>query len=663
MATKYPHSFTPLNIGKVQIRNRYALAPMGTGSMGGPKGEYTDNTIEYYLERARGGFGLIVMGSIIVDMEAQKPDLINGPIPPAYAPSVWRESACRLVERIHAYGTKVFMQLGFGHGRQKPGQKAPSPIPRYADPSEICEPITVEEIHTKIRYMVKTAKMAKDAGFDGVEVHAMHWGYLLDQFAMALCNFREDEYGGSLENRLRVHKEIVEGIKAECGQDFPVSIRMGMKSYIKGFHKPSLFGDEEAGRTIEEACEIAKLLESYGYDMLDCNSGIYDSFYYAVAPAYMDKGYNIKLAKEIKKHVSIPVFVAGKMNDPELCEQAIANGEIDGVALGRAGLADGAYPQKLMRGRPDKIHPCIACGNCMASSFSKVSATCAVNPIGMRPGQYPLTRAVQPKKVLVVGGGVGGMEAARIAATRGHSVTLAERSDRLGGRLFDAGVHKFKEDIRNLAKWYDQELKDLGVTVQLGTEMTSEDIRASGADAVIFSIGADPVMPRSIPGIDHPKAVSCTDVLSGKRTVGQKVAIIGAGLVGAEMAYDMAKEEGKEIVLVDGLDDILSNDPDGVPFQTRWMLNELLDLHGVRKYMGHMLAGINDQGCVLKSKSGELVPIEADDVIIAIGFRSRKSMYEALYGTDMEVYEIVAGNGIGSIANQVNAAYEITRNL
>ena len=663
MATKYPYSFSPLNIGKVQIRNRYALAPMGTGSMNGSRGEYTDNTIEYYLERARGGFGLIVLGSIIVDMEAQKPDLINGPIPPAYAPSVWRESACRLVERIHDYGTKVFMQIGFGHGRQKPGQKAPSPIPRYADPNEICEPITVEEIQTKIRYMVKTAKMAKDAGFDGVEVHAMHWGYLLDQFALAICNFRDDEYGGSLENRLRVHREIVEGIKAECGQDFPVSIRMGMKSYIKGFHKPSLFGDEEAGRTIEEACQIAELLESYGYDMLDCNSGIYDSFYYAVAPAYMDKGYNIKLAKELKKHVHIPVFVAGKMNDPDMCEEAIRSGEIDGVALGRAGLADGAYPQKLMRGRPDKIHPCIACGNCMASSFSKVSATCAVNPVGMRPGQYPLTRAVQPKKVLVVGGGAGGMEAARAAATRGHQVTLVERSDKLGGRLFDAGRHTFKQDIRALAAWYEQELKDLGVEVKLGCEMTPEAIQASGADAVILSVGADAVMPKRIPGIDHPKAVCCTDVIDGKKAVGQKVAIIGAGLVGAEMAYDMAKEEGKEVILVDGLDDILSNDPDGVPFQTRWMLNELLDLHGVKKYMGHMLESINDQGCVLKSKTGELVQIEADSVVIAIGFRARASMYQALYGTDMEVYEIVAGNGIGSIASQVNAAYEITRNL
>lgn len=663
MVNKYQLSFTPLNIGKVQIRNRYALAPMATGSMGGSRGEYTDNTIEYYLERARGGFGLIVLGSIVVDMEAQKPDLINGPIPPAYAPAVWRESACRLVERIHCYGTKAFMQIGFGHGRQKPGQKAPSPIPRYADPNEICEQISIEEIKTKIRYMVKTAKMAKDAGFDGVEVHAMHWGYLLDQFAMAICNFRNDMYGGSLENRLRVHKEIVEGIKAECGEDFPVSIRMGMKSYIKGFHRPSLFGDEEAGRSIEEACQIAKLLESYGYDMLNCNSGIYDSFYYAVAPAYMEKGYNIKLAREIKKYVEIPVFVAGKMNDPDLCEKAIQEGEIDGISLGRAGLADGAYPQKLMRGRPDKIHPCISCGNCMCSSFAKVSATCAVNPIGMRPSQYPLTKALQAKKVLVVGGGVGGMEAARISAIRGHKVRLVERAQKLGGRLFDAGIHEFKQDIRALSAWYEQELRDLGVDVQLNCAMTADEIKNSDAEAVILCVGADALMPSRIAGINHQKAVLCTDVLEGKREVGHKVAIIGAGLVGAEMAYDMAKHEGKEVVLVDALGDILSNDPDGVPFQTRWMLNELLSIHGVKKYMGCFLESINDKGCVLKSKEGESIEIEADDVVIAVGFRARKSMYDEFCGTDMEVYEIVAGNGIGSIASQVNTAYEIARNI
>ena len=281
----------------------------------------------------------------------------------------------------------------------------------------------------------------------------------------------------------------------------------------------------------------------------------------------------------------------------------------------------------------------------------------------MRPGQYPTLRALQPKNVVVVGGGVGGMEAARTAALRGHKVTLIERSDRLGGRLFDAGRHAFKQDIRNLAKWYENEIRELGVEIKTETEATPELLKELGAQTVIMSVGADPVMPRRIPGIDHPKAVSCEDVISGKKKVGDKVAIIGAGLVGAEMAYDMAKEEGKKVVLVDGLDDILSNDPNGVPFQTRWMLNELLALNGVEKYMGHMLDCINDKGCVLKSKNGEQVQIECDDVIIAIGFRARKSMREDLYGSDMEVYEIVAGNGIGSIASQVNDAYEIARHL
>ena len=255
------------------------------------------------------------------------------------------------------------------------------------------------------------------------------------------------------------------------------------------------------------------------------------------------------------------------------------------------------------------------------------------------------------------------MEAARTAAVRGHSVTLTERSDKLGGRLYDAGRHAFKQDIRALTAWYEQELRDLGVDVRTGMEMTPESIKEFGADAVICCTGADAVMPGSIPGIDSEKAVSCTDVIDGIRKVGHKVAIVGAGLVGAEMAYDMAKEEKREVVLIDGLNDILSNDPEGVPFQTRWMLNELLELNGVKKYMSHRLKEINDKGCLLEKSEGETVEIEADDVIIAVGFRGRKSMRESLYGIDSEVYEIRSANGIGSIASQVNAAYEIARNL
>ena len=663
MGKTYDNLFSPIKIGnRLTIKNRFAVAAMGTGDMGGIRGEYRDNTIEYYLERARGGFGLIVLGSVVVDMEVVKPNLIDGVVPPSYAPGKWKESAHRLVERIHYYGAKTFMQVGFGHGRMKPGQAAPSAIPRYGNPDELTEVLTAEEIETKIRYMVKTAKMAKDAGFDGVEVHAMHWGYLLDQLGMEISNQREDEYGGSLEKRLTAARKIVEGIKAECGQDFPVSIRFGMKSWIKGFERASMDGSDEAGRTIEEACEIGRLLESFGYDMLDVNSGIYDSFYYCVAPAYIPKGYNLHLSKQLKAAVNIPVFTAGRMDDPDMCEKAIENGETDGIALGRASLADPYYPKKLQMGKPEKIRPCIACGNCMASAFNKGSATCTVNPEGMKEGLYGVTKAVQPKKVIVVGGGVCGMEAARNATVRGHKVTLIERSGKLGGRLFDAGVHSFKGSIRDLNAWYENELKDLGVEIQLNTEATPEMLKESGADTVIFAIGSEPLMPGAIPGIHSDKSAACTDVLLGKKKVGNKVVIVGGGLVGAEMAYDMGAE-GKEVYLVEALDDICANDPTGVPFWVRNMLNELLDLKKVHKMMGHRLDSITENGAVLLNKEGEKMEIEADDVIIAIGFRARPSICNELNGCSIDTYDIVAGNGIGSITTQISAAYEVTRKL
>lgn len=597
-----------------------------------------------------------------MDMEAQKPDLINGVVPPSYAPGKWRESACRLTQRIHAYGAKVFMQIGFGHGRMKPGQKTPSPIPRYGNPDEICEQITAEEIETKIRYMIKTAKMAYAAGFDGVEVHAMHWGYLMDQFTMAISNQREDEYGGSLEKRLTVPRKIVEGIKKECGEDFPVSIRMGMKSWIRGFGQASIDGSDEAGRTIEEACEIGKLLQSYGYDMLDVNSGIYDSFYYCVAPAYIEKGYNLKLSRQLKAAVSIPVYVAGRMDDPDMAEAAIVNGEADGIALGRASLADPYYVKKLQMGRPEKIRPCIACGNCMASAFNTGSATCTVNPEGMREGQYPVTKAVNPKNVVVVGGGVCGMEAARNAAARGHQVELIERDGKLGGRLFDAGVHSFKQSIRDLNAWYVNELKDLGVKISLNTEATPELLRQRGAEAVIFAIGSEPLMPGAIPGIHSAKSAACTDVLLGKRKVGSRVVIVGGGLVGAEMAYDMGME-GKEVTLVEALDDICANDPNGVPFWVRDILNELLDINHVNKMMGHRLDSITENGAVVLDKEGNRKEIAADNVVIAIGFKARLSICNDLNGCGIDTYEIVAGNGIGSITTQISDAYEVTRKL
>lgn len=659
----YDNLMQPLQIGKIIVKNRLAVAPLGSFYlMNGPKGEYNNNSIEYLLERARGGFGLIVLGNVVGDMESDKPNIIDGQIPPAYAPNTWKESAIRLTERVHAYGCKIFMQIGMGRGRMRANEKAPSRIPKYHNPSELTEELTAEEIEIKIKWMIKTAKMAKAGGFDGVEIHAMHWGYLLDQFAMAITNKRTDEYGGDLEQRLTCARKIVEGIKAECGADFPVSMRLGMKSYMKGFNQPSLDGSDEVGRTIEETCEVGKLLESFGYDMLNCNSGVYDAFYYCAPPAYIPKGYNLKLAKQLKSVVNIPVFCAGRNDDPDMIDDAIAEGMCDGISLGRPSLADPHYAKKIAMGCPEQIHPCIACENCMATTFSNGSPTCAVNPTAMKEGLYPLTAALRNKRVAVIGGGVAGMEAARIAAMRGHTVNLYEKDSVLGGRLFDAGVHSFKESIRELNEWYKLQLKDLGVNVHLNTPMSPDKIKALDAETVILALGSDPLMPKTIKGIDSKKAVSCVDVLTGKREVGEHVVIVGGGLVGAEMAYDYGLE-GKKVTLVEALDNLMSNDPNGIPYWVRDMLIELLGTTNCDIRTGCRLDCINDKGAVILDSNGNQIEIEADDVIMAIGFRGRKSIADELRNSQKEVFEIVAGNGIGNIATQVNMAYEVARSI
>lgn len=661
---KYVNLTSPLQIGsKLVIKNRMAVAPIGASRLGfGPRGEFTPNGIEYTLERARGGFGLIVLGNVVQDMVVDKPDLINGPIPNGYAPIAWRESAIRLTERVHAYGCKVFYQVGIGHGRMRDNEKAPSEVPRLKHPDELTEALTAEEIEAKIDCAVKAAVRAKSAGFDGVEVHAMHWGYLLDQFEMEITNKRTDEYGGDLYHRLTVARKVVEGIKAECGQDFPVSMRLGMKSWIKGFNQASLDGSDEAGRTIEETCEVGKLLESFGYDMLNCNSGIYDAFYYCAPPCYIPKGYNLELAKQLKAAVNIPVFCAGRMDDVDMCEKAIAEGYCDGISLGRATLADPRLAKKVEMGIPEEIHPCISCQNCMHTTFANGSPTCAVNPTAMKEGMFPITKAISSKKVYVIGGGVGGMEAARVAALRGHEVHLFEKDEIIGGRIIEAGIHSFKGDIRALVEWYRLQMSKTGVIVHTNSEMTAEDIIASDADSVILAVGALPLMPRSIEGIDSSKSASVVDVLDGKREVGDNLVIVGGGLVGVEMALDYAYE-GRKITVVEALPDIMANDPNGVPYWVHDLLLELLEKNDVKLMLGNRLECINDNGAVVCDVDGKRTELEADDVIVAIGFRKRPSMYNDLMGTGKEVFEIVAGNAIGNVASQVSQAYEIARNL
>lgn len=658
---KYEKSFEPIKIGGITLKNRYAVSPMGTvWEQMNSVGAYTDNFIEYLTERARGGFGLITLGS------AQAETDVNGAHPfddvhsPLRAPKTFRCSAIKLTDRVHKHGCKVFFQDSVGHGRMR-FQKTPSPIPQLYAPDVLGIEMTKEEIEYKIDCAIKLAVLAKSSGFDGVEVHGMHWGYLLDQFASPNMNWRTDEYGGDLDGRLNFIRKIIVGIKEACGKDYPVTVRFTMKHYMSAYNKASLNGENEFGRDIKDAVEIAKKLESYGVDMLSCNSGSYDGFYYAMPPYYMDYGYNIKLAREIKKAVNIPVFLAGKMDIPEMAEKAIADGDIDGIVLGRASLADPHYPQKLLMGRPERIRPCISCQNCTATLFDGGLPMCSVNPELFNEETYAVKKALETKTVVVIGGGVAGMEAARVSALRGHKVILCEKEQKLGGHLIEAGSHCFKSGIARLAVWYENEMKRLGVEVKLGTLLSADDVKALAPDAVITATGSNHFVP-PIPGHDHPKASVCLDVLLGKCELGERVTVVGGGLTGSELAYDLAAYEGKQVTLVEALDDILSAGM-AVPTAVNTMLRDLLDANKVRLVTGKRICAVTDEGALVRSAEGEEELIPADNVVFAIGLKPCYGLASELVDSGIELYETGDCTGIGNIRTAIAGAYEIAKGI
>ena len=654
----YEYLGKPLQIGRLTIKNRFCMAPIGGGQHHLPGGGLKDETIQYLVERAKGGFGLIFTGAIAADGTV---DPYTGVGPTILQnPDAFKMTATELNERAGAYGTKIFAQITMGLGRNYPNLPAPSSVHVFRHPGEVSPELTREQIKSKIESVVKASKIAKDSGFSGVEVHSIHWGYLLDQFALSMMNHRTDEYGGSLENRLRAAKEILEGIKQECGSDFPVSMRLGLKTFVKGFEQASLTGEEEIGRTLEEGIEIAKLLESYGYDCLNVDTGIYDSFYYACPPMYMPKGYLVELAAKAKEAVNIPILAGGRMNEADIAERAIRDGKIDAVVLGRAALADPEYPNKVLTGHTKKIRPCIACNQgCITRLQQGKQPTCAVNPAAMREVRYALRPCVQPKKVVVVGGGVAGMEAARTAAMRGHKVSLYEKNESLGGNLIPGGSHSFKKEVRELNAWYQNELKALPVEIHTGEAVTAGQLRNMDADVIILAAGSVPVMPK-VPGIDDKKVIGCMEALAHPEKVGQKVMVIGGGLVGCEMALDYA-QSGKEVTVVEALPKILSA---GIPspIPNGQMIPDLFEHHHVTVLENHRLTAVEDGRVILES-DGQKKALDADSVVIAVGFRPVPSMAQERQGCGAAVYEIGDGQKVSTILHAVWDGYEVGNNI
>ena len=645
---KYEALFTPWKIGNVEIKNRIVMCPMGGTSLFGwfelTGCGFDKEAAKLFLERAQNNVGLIIPGIAPLRDTFWGKWLWQNP-------KMFDELKV-FMDEIHKTGAKLFIQLTAGMGRSWAITELVGPLHKnkftralvkpiidtsheLASPSEqpsrwahdiICPEMTKHQIHEIIEAFAKTAKLCRDAGVDGVEVHAVHEGYLLDQFAIEFFNKRTDEYGGSFENRYRFAAEVVRAIKAECGEDFPVSLRYSVESKMKGFCEGAMPGEEytEVGRNMAESERAAKYLQDAGYDMLNADNGTYDSWYWAHPPMYMPQNCNLEDVAHIKKFVDIPVVCAGRM-EPDVGAQAIAEGRIDGVGIARQFLADGEWITKLIEDRLEDIRPCICChAGCFNFSSSKGHyntqdltdtmglARCAINPETMQSKKYYIKPAKKAKNVAVIGGGIGGMEAAILLAKRGHKVTLYEKTGKLGGVFVAAAAPSFKEKDRELIAWYIRELAKQPVEVKLNTEIT--DIKSLKADEIIIATGAK-AKRIPIPGVE--KSVEAVDYLLGNKQVGEKVVVIGGGLTGCEIAYDLYLQ-GKQPQIVEMQDDLITTP--GICLANTSYLRDFFKTNKVPVHLECGVKEIKDGAVVIADKNGNTSEIKTDSVVLSVGY-------------------------------------------
>lgn len=645
MDSSYEALFTPWKIGNVEIKNRIVMCPMGGTSLFGwmEPNHFDKVAAEFFMNIAKNNVGLIIPGI------APLRDPIGGRW--LYKNPGMFKKLKAYMDQLHTTGAKLFVQLTAGFGRSfaitdslsillknkalgtiaKPIVDAsflcasPSPLPSRWAEDLMCREITKEEIHHLIKAFAETARLCKEAGVDGVEVHAVHEGYLMDQFTLPYTNQRKDEYGGSFENRYRFAVETVQAIKKACGKDYPVSLRYSVLSKTKGFCKGAVPGEEynEVGRDMSESEKAAKYLQEAGYDMLNADNGTYDAWYWAHPPQYMPENCNLDDVAHIRKFVDIPVVCAGRMT-PEAAAKAIADGKIDGMGVARQFLVDSEWVTKLKEGRKEDIQPCICCHNgCFPLAHYKGSANdedfddvrhmarCALNPMTMQGHKYDILPAKQPKTIAVIGGGIGGMEAARIATLRGHKVTIYEKSDKLGGVFIAASAPDFKEKDKELIEWYRRQIKKLGIPVKFNTAIT--DLSSIKSDEIIVATGAT---ARKLPIQGAELAMDAVEYLDGK-PVGQNVVIIGGGLSGCEIAYDLFLK-GKTPVIIEMKNDLMAIR--GLCLANSSYLRDFFETNKVEVHLESCVDKISTNSVTIKDKNGKNIQIPADNVILAVGY-------------------------------------------
>jgi len=589
----YPELFKPGRIGSLTLNNRIIMAPMLTCYT---DGEYiSDRLIHFLAARAKGGAGLIVTEVAHVNpLGRLEPNEI------AIYDDKFLPGLQKLTDAIHDQGSKIAIQIGHGGHRCHERTIGTQPVSASVvtgiwgeEPREL----SIDEIKDIVTDFVSAAVRSQQAGFDGVEVHCAH-GYLIRQFLSPLTNKRTDEYGGDLEGRARFACEIMEAIKQKVG-DYPVWFRINGDEFLEG------------GQTLDDAVLISRMLEERGADAVSVSAGTYESPQWTCQPLFLEPGCILHLSERIKQEVDIPVIGVGKLNTPELAETALLEDKADFIALGRALIADAEFPVKASEGRANEIRRCIADNVCMDDLIFK-GLGCTVNAEVGNEKEYRIQSATDIKNVLIAGGGPGGMEAARVAALRGHRVTLCEKSGVLGGQLNLADKPPFKEEFSEITSYLSGQIEKLGVNIQLNRLVTPEVIEELKPEVVICATGANPIVP-DLKGSTNSMVVTAFEVLAGEADVGEKVVVIGGGRVGVEVSEFLA-EKGKKVVIVE----MQKRIGKGIGLSLSMFYMGRLKELGVTMMPKTRLLEITDEEVMVENED-KIITLESDTVVLAVG--------------------------------------------
>lgn len=613
------HLLTPIKLGKVEIRNRIALAPMGVGIY--PADETVPDRVLAYVEaRSKGGTGMIISQFGRASKYQISPLL--GVYDDRFIPGLRRYA-----QAAHKYGAKVFVQIACLGGRDPGGSGyAPSAIdsPLYFFPPK---ELTIEQIEEIKEEFIQAARRAQEAGIDGVELHGAH-SYLVNQFISPHCNQRTDEYGGSFEGQMKFPTDIVRGIRKLCGEDFPVGFKF------------SSFEDIPNGIDLVLSRKIAQRMADEGVVYIHAAAGASTiealSDYPAVPPMYMRRNTLVPLAENMKRHVkNVAIIGTGGIDIPEEADKIIDEGKADMVAIGRGLLADPAWALHAQTGQ--RIRPCIRCNICHYEAvFMWRDIVCTVNPYLAKEAEEPLQPAKSPKRVMVIGGGPGGIIAAMTASARGHKVALYEKNNALGGMLISGCKPPFKEEISRLLDYLQGEIADTKVEVHLSIEVTPETVKALSPDAVVIAIGGRPIIP-NIPGIQKQKVYTSIDAMGSREGIpGKHIVVLGGGDTGCEAALYLA-QAGRQVAIVELLDELMAKNE---MKNNTMVLEHMVRQAGVQVYTGTKLTGIRQGEVDIVDKSGNTQTLPADAVILAIGIEPNKASVEALEGVCKEVYSV-----------------------